>query len=68
MEAARRIFYPMLESYAAGEFQGFCGDGRSKDWRDWSGGCHGYEGFLVDSYLALQARHRRGEFPVRGKS
>jgi hypothetical protein len=50
---ARRIFYPMLQSYATGEFQGFCTNGPSKDWRDWSGGCHGYEGFLVDSYLAL---------------
>jgi hypothetical protein len=55
VEAARRIYYPILESYAAGEFQGFCADGRSKDWKDWSGGCHGYEGFLVDSYLALLA-------------
>jgi hypothetical protein len=53
VEAARRIFYPMLESYAAGDFQGFCSNGPSKDWRDWSGGCHGYEGFLVDSYLGL---------------
>lgn len=53
VEEARRIFHPMLRSYAAGEFQGFCADGRSKDWHDWSGGCHGYEGFLVDSYLAL---------------
>jgi hypothetical protein len=52
---ARRIFDPMLRSYAQGEFQGFCGNGPSKDWRDWSGGCHGYEGFLVDSYLALLA-------------
>jgi hypothetical protein len=50
---ARRIFNPMLRSYAAGEFQGFCANGPSKDWRDWAGGCHGYEGFLVDSYLAL---------------
>lgn len=53
MEQARRILDPMLRSYAAGEFQGFCAEGRSKDWRNWSGGCHGYEGFLVDSYLPL---------------
>lgn len=52
---ARRIFEPMLRSFAAGEFQGFCDDGKSKDWRDWNGGCHGYEGFLVDSYLPLLA-------------
>jgi hypothetical protein len=54
-QEARRIFNPMLRSYAAGEFQGFGPNGLSKDWRDWSGGCHGYEGFLVDSYLALLA-------------
>ena len=24
-------------------------------WRDWHGGCHGYEGFLVDSFLPLLA-------------
>jgi hypothetical protein len=52
---ARRIFDPMLRGYAAGEFQGFGPNGLSKDWRDWSGGCHGYEGFLVDNYLALLA-------------
>lgn len=56
VEDARRILYPMLEGYAAGNFQGFCSDsGMSKDWRDWRGGCHGYEGLLVDNYLALLA-------------
>jgi len=52
---ARRIFYPMLESYAHGDFQGFCDNGKSKDWRDWDGGCHGYEGLLTDGYLGLLA-------------
>jgi len=52
---ARRIFDPMLGGYARGEFQGFCADGRSRDWRDWRGGCHGYEGLLVDNYHALLA-------------
>jgi hypothetical protein len=55
VEDARRIFAPMLEGYAAGEFQGFGENGRSRDWRDWQGGCHGYEGLLVDNYLALLA-------------
>ena len=55
VEAARRIFHPMLDGFAAGEFQGFCSDGKSKDWRDWSGGCHGYEGLLCDGYLTLLA-------------
>jgi hypothetical protein len=52
---AQRIFYPMLQGYAAGNFQGFCDGGLSRDWRDWQGGCHGYEGLLVDNYLALLA-------------
>ena len=52
---AERILYPMLQGYAAGDFQGFCDDGMSKDWRDWHGGCHGYEGLLVDNYLTLLA-------------
>ncbi len=50
---ARRIFRPMLESYARGEFQGFGANGKSKDWRDWDGGCNGYEGLLCDGFLAL---------------
>jgi hypothetical protein len=50
---ARMIFQPMLQAYAAGDYQGFCDDGRSKDWRDWKGGCHGYEGLLCDGFLAL---------------
>jgi hypothetical protein len=54
-EDARRIFYPMLEGYTAGEFQGFGPNGMSRDWRDWKGGCHGYEGLLVENYLALLA-------------
>jgi hypothetical protein len=45
----------MLEGYAAGDFQGFCDSGMSKDWRDWRGGCHGYEGMLVDNYLPFLA-------------
>jgi hypothetical protein len=52
---ARRIFHPMLAGYARGEFQGFGENGMSRDWRDWQGGCHGYEGLLVDNYHALLA-------------
>jgi hypothetical protein len=47
--------HPMLAGYAAGEFQGFGVNGMSRDWRDWKGGCHGYEGLLVDNYLPLLA-------------
>jgi hypothetical protein len=45
----------MLASYSRGEFQGFDAKGHSFDWRDWSGGGHGYEGLLVDNYHALLA-------------
>jgi hypothetical protein len=55
IEDARRIFRPMLAGYARGEFQGFGENGKSRDWRDWKGGCHGYEGLLVDNYYALLA-------------
>jgi hypothetical protein len=65
---ARRIFHPMLQGYARGEFQGFGENGMSRDWRDWKGGCHGYEGLLVDNYHALLAvlddiDERKGEKP-----
>jgi hypothetical protein len=53
---ARRILYPMLAGYAAGNFQGFDPkSGRSYDWRDWQGRGHGYEGLLVDNYYTLLA-------------
>jgi hypothetical protein len=45
----------MLAGYARGEFQGFDSSGMSRDWRDWQGGGHGYEGLLVDNYHALLA-------------
>lgn len=52
---ARRIYYPMLRSFAAGDFQGFDVGGQSKDWRTWQGEGRGYEGYLSDGYLALLA-------------
>jgi hypothetical protein len=55
VQDARRIFYSMLRGYARGDFQGFCDNGLSRDWRDWHGGGHGYEGFLVDNYFPLLA-------------
>ena len=55
VEDARHILHPMLQGYARGEFQGFGENGMSRDWRDWKGGCHGYEGLLVDNYHALLA-------------
>lgn len=55
VEEARALLHPMLRSYASGEFQGFGPNGMSRDWRDWQGGCHGYEGLLVENYHALLA-------------
>ncbi|MDA8378839.1 MAG: hypothetical protein M0Z50_17735 [Planctomycetia bacterium] len=54
-QSARNILYPMLESFAAGDFQGMGPDGMTKDWKTWMGQCYGYEGFLVDGYLTLLA-------------
>ena len=55
VQEARKLFYPMLKGFAAGDYQGFGPDGQSKDWRAWDGACHGYEGFLVDGFLPLLA-------------
>ncbi len=54
-EEARAIFYPLLEGYSAGDFQGRGDNGLSKDWKNWKGECWGYEGYLMDSYLGLLA-------------
>jgi len=53
IEEADRILFPMLGAFAAGDFQGFDADGKSKDWKEWDGTCWGYEGFLSDNYYAL---------------
>jgi hypothetical protein len=50
-----RILFPILASIANGDFQGYCDNKRSKDWKAWDGTCHGYEGFLSDNYYALLA-------------
>jgi Bacterial alpha-L-rhamnosidase 6 hairpin glycosidase domain len=50
-----RILFPMLDAFAKGDFQGFCDNKMSKDWKTWDGQCHGYEGFLNDNYYALLA-------------
>ena len=51
---AEEIFIAMMESYKLGGFQGHCsGSNMTKDWKTWKGECWGYEGFLVDNYLAL---------------
>lgn len=51
---ADMILLPLLKSMSEGGFQGRCADnGRTKDWKTWSGECWGYEGFLVDNYMFL---------------
>lgn len=51
---ARQMLFAMLDSYKAGNFSGNCpGSTMTKDWKTWKGECWGYEGFLVDNYLAL---------------
>lgn len=52
-EEARRILYPMLEGYKAGDYQGFDANGVSNDWRTWQGRACGYEGFAVGNFLPL---------------
>lgn len=50
---ADSIMLPMLKSMSEGNFQGRCANGRTRDWKTWTGECWGYEGFLVDNYLFL---------------
>lgn len=51
---AEAILFPLLESYKDGGFEGNCpGSNMTKDWKTWKGECWGYEGFLVDNYLAM---------------
>ncbi|HEY4415518.1 MAG TPA: family 20 glycosylhydrolase [Verrucomicrobiae bacterium] len=50
---ADRILFPMLDSYAKGNFQGGT-NGMAKEWTRWDGTGSGYEGFLTDSFYALQ--------------
>ena len=50
-----KILMPMLDSFANQRFSGRAPNGMTYDWKDWQGGAHGYEGFLVDNYYALLA-------------
>ena len=53
---AEEIFMAIMGSYKEGSFQGNCeGSDMTKDWKTWKGECWGYEGFLVDNYIALLA-------------
>ena len=54
-EEGDKILMPMLDSFARQGFSGRAANGNTYDWKDWAGGAHGYEGFLVDNYYALLA-------------
>ena len=54
-EQGDKIMMPMLDAFAKQGFSGRAPDGMTYDWKDWHGGAHGYEGFLVDNYYALLA-------------
>ena len=61
---ADEILFPMLRSFEDGGFQGkstylINGRRRSYDWKTWDGEPRGYEGLLVDGYMALLAVLRR---------
>ena len=54
-EQGDRMLMPMLDAFTRQGFSGRAPDGQTYDWKDWKGGAHGYEGFLVDNYYALLA-------------
>jgi len=54
-EQGDKILLPMLHAFAQQGFSGRAANGLTYDWKDWRGGAHGYEGFLVDNYYALLA-------------
>ena len=55
-EDGDRILLPMLNSFDNCRFQGRNpGEKYTNDWLAWDGSPHGYEGILVDGYLAAKA-------------
>jgi hypothetical protein len=54
-QEAELILFPMLKGFEDGKFQGRAPNGLTYDWTAWDGTAHGYEGLLVDNYLALLA-------------
>jgi len=45
----------MLKSFEDGKFQGKGANGKTNDWKRWDGTPEGYEGLLVDGYMALMS-------------
>jgi hypothetical protein len=52
-QEADAILFPMLRAFEEGGFQGRGANGMTNDWKAWDGTPHGYEGLLVDGYMAL---------------
>jgi hypothetical protein len=52
---AEAILFPMLKSFEDGKFQGKGANGKTNDWKRWDGTPEGYEGLLVDGYMALMS-------------
>ena len=50
-----QLLLPILKGFNECSFQGYEGLWKSNDWRAWDGTPHGYEGMLVDNYLAVKA-------------
>jgi len=49
------MLFPMLRGFEEGLFQGRGPNGKTYDWKAWDGTPNGYEGLLVDNYMALLA-------------
>jgi hypothetical protein len=64
-DQADNILFPMLDGFSRQQFSGRAPNGLTYDWRDWKGGAHGYEGFLVDNYYALLAVLDRANMVAR---
>jgi len=62
-DEANAILQPILKGFTDGHFQGIGPNETTYDWTDWNGAPHGYEGLLVDNYLALLAA-----IPPRGQN
>lgn len=54
-QEADAMLFPMLRAFEEGGFQGRGRNSRTNDWKAWDGTPYGYEGFLVDNYMALLA-------------
>jgi hypothetical protein len=67
-EQADQVLRAMLQRQAAGKFQnGVCNvGGQGAEWADWQGQPSGYEGYLADNYIFLQAVLLR-EAPFRAR-